>query len=71
MQSLEARQLYKNSFHCAYKVWQENGITGFWKGTTPRLARLVVSNFSTSYGTGGVVSNEWTLDGGWHRIYSL
>ncbi|KAG8984998.1 hypothetical protein FRB90_005003 [Tulasnella sp. 427] len=43
MQSLEAKQLYKNSFHCAYKVWQENGILGFWKGTTPRLARLVMA----------------------------
>ncbi|KIO23984.1 hypothetical protein M407DRAFT_244602 [Tulasnella calospora MUT 4182] len=43
MQSLEAKQLYKNSFHCAYKVFQENGILGFWKGTTPRLARLVMA----------------------------
>ncbi|KAG8951021.1 hypothetical protein FRC04_006882 [Tulasnella sp. 424] len=43
MQSLEAKQLYKNSFHCAYKVFKDDGILGFWKGTTPRLARLVMA----------------------------
>ncbi|KAG8927260.1 hypothetical protein FRC03_009126 [Tulasnella sp. 419] len=43
MQSLEAKRLYKNSFHCAYKVFTENGITGFWRGTTPRLVRLVLA----------------------------
>lgn len=43
MQSLQATQLYKNSFHCAYKIYLENGILGFWKGTTPRLARLVMA----------------------------
>jgi len=43
MQSLDAPRLYRNSFHCAYKVFSENGIRGFWKGTTPRLTRLVMS----------------------------
>ncbi|KAG8908927.1 hypothetical protein FRB99_000030 [Tulasnella sp. 403] len=43
MQSLQARQLYRNSFHCAYKIFTEDGILGFWKGTTPRLARLVMA----------------------------
>ncbi len=44
MQSLQAPKLYRNSFHCAYVVFAEGGILGFWKGTTPRLARLVVSS---------------------------
>lgn len=43
MQSLEARQAYRNSFHCAYRIFTEEGILRFWTGTTPRLARLVVS----------------------------
>lgn len=42
MQSLEARQAYRNSFHCAYRIFTEEGIRRFWTGTTPRLARLVV-----------------------------
>ncbi|KAG9013715.1 hypothetical protein FRB94_001277 [Tulasnella sp. JGI-2019a] len=43
MQSLEAKKMYKNSFQCAYKIGTEDGIRGFWKGTTPRLARLVMA----------------------------
>lgn len=43
MQSLEARNQYKNSFHCGYRILTEEGILRFWTGTTPRLARLVVS----------------------------
>lgn len=43
MQSLEARQAYRNSFHCAYRIFTEEGILRFWTGTTPRLARLVMS----------------------------
>ncbi|KAI0702749.1 mitochondrial tricarboxylate transporter [Earliella scabrosa] len=43
MQSLEARQAYRNSFHCAYRIFTEEGILRFWTGTTPRLARLVLS----------------------------
>jgi len=42
MQSLQARQQYRNSFHCAYRIFTEEGILRFWAGTTPRLARLVV-----------------------------
>ena len=42
MQSLEARQAGRNSFHCAYRIFTEEGILRFWTGTTPRLARLVV-----------------------------
>jgi solute carrier family 25 citrate transporter 1 len=42
MQSLEARAQYRNSFHCAYRIFTEEGVRRFWTGTTPRLARLVV-----------------------------
>ncbi|KAJ7494645.1 mitochondrial tricarboxylate transporter, partial [Mycena galericulata] len=43
MQSLEARAQYRNSFHCAYRIFTEEGIFRFWNGTTPRLTRLVLS----------------------------
>ncbi|GHJ88324.1 hypothetical protein NliqN6_4726 [Naganishia liquefaciens] len=43
MQSLEARSQYRNSAHCAYRIFSEEGVTRFWKGTTPRLARLIMS----------------------------
>ena len=50
MQSLEARQKYRNSFHCAYRVFTEEGLLRFWAGTTPRLARLVVSHPTSFFG---------------------
>uniref|UniRef100_A0A0W0GBM7 Putative mitochondrial tricarboxylate transporter n=1 Tax=Moniliophthora roreri TaxID=221103 RepID=A0A0W0GBM7_MONRR len=43
MQSLEAKSQYRNSFHCAYRIFTEEGVLRFWTGTTPRLARLVLS----------------------------
>jgi len=43
MQSLDARKQYRNSFHCAYRIFNEQGILRFWTGTTPRLVRLVLS----------------------------
>lgn len=43
MQSLEARKQYKNSFHCAYITYRDDGLLRFWAGTTPRLMRLIVS----------------------------
>jgi solute carrier family 25 citrate transporter 1 len=49
MQSLEARQLYRNSFHCAYRIFTEEGLLRFWTGTTPRLARLSVSEISCKH----------------------
>ena len=56
MQSLEARQHYRNAFHCAYRIFTEEGVRRFWTGTTPRLARLLVSRSSlhclASPGTG-------------------
>ena len=44
MQSLTARQQYRNSFHCGYRIFTEEGILRFWTGTTPRLVRLMVSS---------------------------
>ncbi|GAA5875783.1 hypothetical protein JCM3774_006456 [Rhodotorula dairenensis] len=43
MQSLEARTQYRNSFHCAARILSEEGVFRFWRGATPRLARLVLS----------------------------
>jgi len=43
MQSLDARAQYRNSFHCAYRIFTEEGVLRFWTGTTPRMARLVLS----------------------------
>ncbi|TIB77574.1 hypothetical protein E3Q22_03010 [Wallemia mellicola] len=43
MQGLNARTEYRNSIHCAYRIFTEEGLTRFWKGTTPRLARLSMS----------------------------
>merc|ERR1712113_1229755 len=39
MQGLEAHK-YKNTFHCAYKIWNEEGLFAFYKGTVPRLGRV-------------------------------
>ncbi|KAH9031914.1 hypothetical protein EDB85DRAFT_1957939, partial [Lactarius pseudohatsudake] len=42
MQSLEAQTQYRNSLHCAYRIFTEEGLRRFLTGTTPRVARLVV-----------------------------
>jgi hypothetical protein len=42
MQSLSARTEYRNFIHCGYRIFTEEGVLRFWKGTTPRLARLTV-----------------------------
>jgi solute carrier family 25 citrate transporter 1 len=42
MQSLDARSQYRNTFHCAYRIFTEEGVLRFWTGTTPRLGRLMV-----------------------------
>jgi len=41
MQGLDA-QKYKNSFDCGYQIWQKEGIRGLYKGSVPRLTRLVM-----------------------------
>lgn len=43
MQSIDAKTLYKNTFHCVGKMLKEEGVRVFWAGATPRLARLMVS----------------------------
>ena len=43
MQSLEARQNYKNSFTCAASIFKTEGILTFWSGALPRLGRLSLS----------------------------
>ncbi|GAO46425.1 hypothetical protein G7K_0656-t1 [Saitoella complicata NRRL Y-17804] len=43
MQSLAAKTEYRNSAHCAYRIFTEEGVLRFWSGAMPRLARLVLS----------------------------
>lgn len=42
MQGLQAKELYSGVFDCAWKVFRHEGVFSFWKGATPRLARLTV-----------------------------
>ena len=41
MQGLDAKK-YKNSFDCGYQIWKKEGIRGLYKGSVPRLTRLVM-----------------------------
>lgn len=43
MQSIEARNMYGNSFKCASIIFKQEGVLTFWSGALPRLARLVMS----------------------------
>ncbi|KAK8124164.1 hypothetical protein PG999_004082 [Apiospora kogelbergensis] len=43
MQSIEAKQVYGNSFRCASMIFKQEGVFTFWSGAVPRLARLVMS----------------------------
>ncbi|KAG0262829.1 hypothetical protein BG011_009660 [Mortierella polycephala] len=43
MQGLGAKELYKGAFDCAWKVFKSEGVFAFWRGATPRLARLSMS----------------------------
>ncbi|KAK3503267.1 tricarboxylate transport protein [Neurospora crassa] len=43
MQSIEAKQLYGNSFRCAGIIFKQEGVLTFWSGALPRLARLILS----------------------------
>lgn len=63
MQSLDARAQYRNSFHCAYRTFTEEGILRFWTGTTPRLLRLVIS--------GGVTFSVYEVCLTYHLITAL
>jgi solute carrier family 25 citrate transporter 1 len=44
MQSTGAESRYKNSFDCLRVIVRDEGIPRLWGGTTPRLARLMVSH---------------------------
>jgi hypothetical protein len=66
MQSLSARQEYRNSAHCAYRIFTEEGVLKFWKGTTPRLARLVVRIRAR----GMYVPSLWT-DERWYHLLGV
>ncbi|KAL9095477.1 MAG: hypothetical protein Q9165_002348 [Trypethelium subeluteriae] len=43
MQSIEAKQEYRNSFNCAARIFREEGVLTFWSGALPRLGRLTLS----------------------------
>jgi solute carrier family 25 (mitochondrial citrate transporter), member 1 len=43
MQSIEAKQVYGNSFRCASMIFKQEGILTFWSGAVPRLGRLILS----------------------------
>ncbi len=43
MQSLEAKNLYKNSIQCGWSILKNEGVLTLWSGATPRLGRLVLS----------------------------
>jgi len=43
MQSIEAKQMYRNTLHCAARLYREEGVRAFWSGASPRLARLTLS----------------------------
>lgn len=35
---------YRNSAHCLATVFREEGLRALWKGTTPRLSRVMFSS---------------------------
>lgn len=43
MQSLDARQRYTGTINCFTKTVREEGVRALWRGSTTRLARLVLS----------------------------
>ncbi|KAF9344231.1 hypothetical protein BGX26_004625, partial [Mortierella sp. AD094] len=43
MQGLRAKELYNGTIDCAWRVLRNEGLLAFWKGATPRLARLSMS----------------------------
>ena len=41
MQGLEAHK-YSSSWQCAVQIWKKEGFPAFYKGTVPRLSRVVL-----------------------------
>jgi len=69
MQTLEARAQYRNSLHCAYRIFTEEGLRRFWTGTTPRLVRLVVCLFFFLASLASL--REGALDERGHSLHDL
>lgn len=44
MQATGAELRYKHSLDCLLKIVRDEGVGKLWGGTTPRLARLMVSD---------------------------
>ena len=42
MQGLDSAR-YSSSLDCVRRVWREDGLLAFWRGTTPRLGRVMCS----------------------------
>lgn len=60
MQGLEAAA-YANSFDCARKVIQQDGVAALWGGSTARLSRLMFSGaiVFTVYEKMAVLLKQW------------
>ncbi|KAF0323751.1 hypothetical protein GQ607_008960 [Colletotrichum asianum] len=43
MQALGGANVHRGTWQCASAIVQDSGVSGLWKGTTPRLARLSIS----------------------------
>jgi len=43
MQSIKAKTEYGNVLRCAVQIFKQEGITVFWSGAVPRMARLMLS----------------------------
>ncbi|EDP44508.1 hypothetical protein MGL_0990 [Malassezia globosa CBS 7966] len=43
LQTLHGRDQYKGTFDCMAKILRHEGLFAFWRGATPRLARLMLS----------------------------
>lgn len=65
MQSLGAGAKYRNSLDCLVSIVRHEGVQRLWSGTTPRLARLMVSN-SGQRGTLLTVPAQWR-----HRVLGV
>lgn len=69
MQGLDARTMYKNSVDCLIKVVKANGVLSLWKGTTPRLTRLIVS-FKQMF-TIVIINVPFLIVFWWYRVYCI
>jgi solute carrier family 25 citrate transporter 1 len=43
MQALGAEKQYSSTLNCFAKIFKDEGLLTFWKGSTPRLGRLILS----------------------------